>query len=421
MLQSPTRQFTLSSKQKIAIEQANSRWNLFTGAVRSGKTIATLLLMLKRLNNLPDGRSAIIGKTETTIMRNILDPLQDMIGTKYVSDIEGKKREATIFGKKLYCIGANDARAVKKLKGSGFQYVLGDEITTWPENFFQMLKSRIDKPGARFDGTTNPENPRHWLKRNFIDQENELDVFHMHFTLDDNPFLSDEFKRELKKEYSGIWYKRYILGEWVKAEGLIYDMYAPDRHVVEKPDLPEIKQRWVGVDYGTSHATAFVLLGLGKNGKLYVLDEYKHEGGDMATSQTDREYAEDFRDWLRNEQNEPISPRWISIDPSAKSFRLQLWRERDKHPALGKVSKADNEVLDGIRLVSSLFSSGQLKIMDSCEKTKEELTLYSWDQKAQERGEDKPLKENDHLMDALRYAIMSINESLKNKLLTAGE
>lgn len=418
MLQSPTKQFQLSRKQKRALSEADARWNLFTGAVRSGKTVGTLLLMIKRLQELPDGRRAIIGKTETTIMRNILDPLQDMIGTKYVSDIEGKKREATIFGKKLYAIGANDARAVKKLKGAGFQYVLGDEITTWPEEFFNMLKSRIDKPSAKFDGTTNPANPYHWLKEDLLDRQNVLDVYHQHYTIDDNPFLADEFVRELKQEYSGMWYDRYIEGKWVKAEGLVYDMYNPNEDVAIK--IPEIKRKWVGIDYGTSHATAFILIGLGKDDNLYILDEYKHAGDDMTSSKTDSDYAEDFRAWLMDE-GEEVQPRWISVDPSAKSFRLQLWRERDKHSALGSVRKANNDVLDGIRTVSSLFSTGKLKVHESCEKTKEELTLYSWDQKAQERGDDKPLKENDHLMDALRYAVMSIGENIKNNLLKVGE
>lgn len=400
-----------SEKQKQVLRNANQRWNLLTGAVRSGKSFIANDLLVKRLQELPEGRRAIIGKTETTIMRNILDPLQDRFGEKYVSDIQGKKREATIFGKKLYCIGANDARATKKLQGTGFQYVLGDEITTWPEDFFQMLKSRLDKKNSKFDGTCNPEGPYHWLKQDILDKQNELDVFHQHFTIDDNPFLSPEFVKQLKKEYSGVWYQRYIDGLWVLAEGLIYDMYEPDTHIISK--LPDMRQYWVGIDYGTSHATAFVLIGLGEDGNLYVIDEYKHSGGDKRKSKTDKDYSREFINWL----DENIVPRWVSVDPSAKSFRLQLWRDRSKHPALRNVIKANNDVLDGIRTVSSLFSANKLYIHKRCKELQKELTLYSWDSKAQERGKDEPLKEHDHLCDALRYGIMRISHSITNRLL----
>ena len=399
-----------SEKQKEVLRNANARWNLFTGAVRSGKSFIANDLLVKRLKELPDGRRAIIGKTETTIMRNVLDPLQDRYGEKYVSDIQGKKREATIFGKKLYCIGANDSRATKKLQGSGFQYVLGDEITTWPEDFFNMLKSRLDKKNSMFDGTCNPSGPYPWLKQQIIDRKDELDVFHQHFTIDDNPFLSPVFVEQLKKEYSGVWYQRYIDGLWVLAEGLIYDMYDPDHHVVDI--LPEMKRKWVGIDYGTSNATAFVLIGLGEDDHIYILDEYKHSGDDLSSSKTDKDYSEDFINWLGDRE-----ARWINIDPSAKSFRLQLWRKRDEHPSLHNIRKANNDVLDGIRNVSSLLSAKKLYVHSKCKEIQKELTLYSWDSKAQEKGKDKPLEKHDHLMDALRYAVMGINTSIFDRLL----
>lgn len=392
-----------SAKQKEVIRKANARWNILTGAVRSGKSFIANDLLLKRLQELPDGRRAIIGKTETTIMRNILDPLQDRYGQKYISDIEGKKREATIFGKKLYCIGANDARAVKKLQGTGFQYVLGDEITTWPEDFFNMLKSRLDKKNSMFDGTCNPEGPYHWLKQDIIDQQNELNVFHMHFTIDDNPFLPLEFVRQLKKEYSGVWFQRYIKGLWVLAEGLVYDMFDSDVHVVD--ELPDMKQHWIGVDYGTANDTVFLLIGLGNDNNLYVIDEWRWGRKSKGSSKTDVQLRKELQNFI---VKHGVTPNWIFIDPSAASFITELYQHRRDFPAFKKVAKANNNVLDGIQRVSSLLGALVLYVHRRCEGLREEFQSYSWDPKAQERGEDKPIKENDHGPDALRYVTNGI-------------
>jgi len=400
-----------SKKQKKAIREANARWNLFTGAVRSGKSFIANDLLIKRLQELPEGRRAIIGKTETTIMRNILDPLQDRYGDKYISDIQGKKREATIFGKKLYCIGANDSRATKKLQGSGFQYVLGDEITTWPEDFFNMLKSRLDKESSKFDGTCNPEGPYHWLKQQIIDRKDELDVFHQHFTIDDNPFLSPFFVEQLKKEYSGVWYQRYIKGLWVLAEGLVYDMFNTDNHIVTH--IPNISQYWIGVDYGTANDTVFLLIGLGTDGKLYVIDEWRWGRKKKGNSKTDVQLRKELINFMKRNQ---VQPNWIFIDPSAASFIEECYQNRSEHPGLRKVARANNDVAKGIQKVSSLIGNDALLIRDKCEGLKEEMMSYSWDEKAQEKGEDKPIKEFDHGPDALRYTIMGLGNIYKRVL-----
>ncbi len=392
-----------SEKQKKVIKNANARWNILTGAVRSGKSFIANDLLVKRLQELPEGRRAIIGKTETTIMRNILDPLQDRYGVKYVSDIQGKKREATIFGNKLYCIGANDARAVKKLQGTGFQYVLGDEITTWPQDFFSMLKSRLDKNESKLDGTCNPEGPYHWLKQEIIDQQDELDVFHQHFTIDDNPFLSPEFVKQLKKEYSGVWYQRYIKGLWVLAEGLVYDMFDNDVHIVD--DLPDMTQHWIGIDYGTANDTVFLLLGLGTDNRLYVIDEWRWGRKSTGKSKTDAQLREKLQEFIIKNN---VKPKWIFIDPSAASFITELYQHRGSFKAFNKVYKADNTVLDGIQRVSSLLGAEKLFTHKRCEGLREEMMSYSWDPKAQERGKDEPLKEHDHGPDALRYIINGI-------------
>lgn len=400
----------LSRKQKDFIDNGHSRWNLLTGAVRSGKTYVSILNIPKRVYNLPEGRRALIGKTETTIMRNILDPLQDIIGRRYVSDIYGKKREATIFGKKFYCIGANDARSVKKLQGTGFQYVYGDEITTWPEDFFQMLKSRLDRPGAKFDGTCNPEGPYHWLKKGILDNK-DLDVYHQHFTIDDNPFLDPTFVNQLKMEYQGVWYQRYILGRWVLAEGLVYSMFTEDNIVKELPN--SFQKYWIGIDYGTANPTSFVLIGLSEDYKIYIIDEWRWGEKDQGYPKTDVQLREDLKKFLeRNglgiKKNRNKTIEWILVDPSAKSFITELYQNRNSFPPFKKVSQANNNVLDGIRLTASIIGNNDLLVNSKLDNVIQEFNTYSWDPKAQERGEDKPLKQYDHSMDGIRYVINSM-------------
>ena len=392
------------------------------GSVRSGKTVAMINGFIDWSLDRFTGQNFILaGKSMGALTKNVLNPLKEMLVTKdlpfyHVRSTEEPRLE--IGSNKYYLYGANHKSSKDTLTGLTAAGSFADPVALFPENFVSTMIDRCSIEDSRHWWNCNPQGPMHYLKTDYIDKRNEKNVLRLHFQLDDNPTLSEQIKQRYERLHSGMWYRRNILGEWVKAEGLVYDMFDQDKHVAS--DLPEIQRKWVGIDYGTSHATAFILIGLGKDGNLYILDEYKHAGDEMSSSKTDSDYSEDFRNWLMI-GNEEVHPRWISVDPSAKSFRLQLWREKDKHSALSNVRKANNDVLDGIRTVSSLFSTGRLKVHDSCEKTKEELTLYSWDQKAQERGDDKPLQENDHLMDALRYAVMSIGENIKNKLLKVSE
>ncbi len=397
-------------KQKEVLRDARSRWNFLVGAVRSGKTFAMNALASIRANKTPGLPRAIIGKTESTILRNVVHPMQEQLPEGRVSDIYSRERKVDIFGIPHYIIGANNARAVKKIKGISLQYAYGDEITTWPEEFFEMLKSRLDKQGAKFDGSTNPEGPNHWFKKQMLDRD-DLDVYHKHFVLEDNTFLDEEFVKQLKNEYSGVWYARYIEGKWVKAEGLVYDMFDEEQHLVS--ELPAMKKFWVGTDYGTANPTHFNLLGLGKDNRFYLIDEWRHSGAQSGRSKTDVEYSQHLQDWLDDYKTEfsNFVPQWIFIDPSAKSFITQVNRDTSF-----RVSKADNTVLDGLRKVSKLLGTDNLKIHKRCEETISEFHAYSWDDNAQEKGDDKPLKEDDHSMDALRYIINSIGKQYQHVL-----
>lgn len=398
----------LSSKQITSIaESARARISIWTGAVRSGKTVASLLAFLIALAAAPtSGLVLIVGRTLQTIERNVLEPLQDpAVFGPIAAQVDHTRgaTTATILGRTVHLIGAADVRAEGKLRGLTAALAYVDEATLLPEGFWTQLLARLSVPGARLLATTNPDGPGHWLRVKFLARAGELNLASWHFTLDDNPALDPEYVAALKAEYVGLWYRRFILGEWCLAEGAVYDMFDERRHVVD--ELPRIA-RWVGtgVDYGSVNPFAALLLGLGVNGRLYLASEWRWDSRMQRRQLTDVEYSRRYREWLE-QVPEPgtdlpgVRPAWHIVDPSATSFVIQLHRDGCT-PTL-----ADNEVLDGIRTVASLLATDRLKIHRSCAGLIDELPGYSWDDEKAEKGEDEPVKVNDHSLDAARYVV----------------
>jgi len=377
-----------------SMRESNARLNIWEGAVRSSKTVCSILRWLKFISNAPAGPLLMTGKTERTLTRNILDPIAEMIGASRIS-VNAGSGEAMILGRRIYLAGANDLRAEQKIRGLTLAGAYGDELTLWPESFFRMLLSRLSVPGAAFFGTTNPDTPHHWLKRDFIDRARELDLKTFRFRLSDNLSLHPDYIRNLEAEYTGLWRRRFIEGAWVMAEGAVYDMFDTRRHVVEyEPEA--ISNGWIGVDYGTTNPTVFLYLVQAQDGRLFVLDEWRHDPAKSSSGQkTDIQFSAALKGFLNGK-----TVRFVYIDPSAASFRLQVFRDGVKNAAA-----ADNAVLDGIREVASFLSAGRLLIHSRCRGLIDELSGYVWDQRAQERGEDTPRKLDDHGPDALRYAI----------------
>lgn len=389
--------FNLFEKQKQIIEQCQSRINILEGSVRSGKTHGSYEWWVRYiLHDAPKGDLLMTGRTLSTLKRNVLEPLKEFIPLDYSIT----QKEGIILGRKVYLEGANDAQAEGKIRGMTIAGHYGDEITLWPESYFKQSLARMSVDGAMMIGTTNPDSPNHWLKRDWIDADKDVHVGRL--LLEDNTHLPDAYIKSLMKEYTGLWFRRFIKGEWCLAEGLVYDMFDPDVHVVDK--LPKMNRYFIGVDYGTANPTVFLLIGQGNDGRFYVCREYFHDGRDNR-QKTDAEYAKDLRDFI------PRNYETIAIDPSAKSFILNC-----KRLPIHKIRKANNNVLDGIRNVSSLLQQNLLYYHRSCTNTINEKMAYSWDMKAQERGEDKPIKDNDHCMDAERYAFMT-NQTLWKALL----
>ncbi|APD18643.1 terminase [Streptomyces phage Mojorita] len=402
----------LSRKQLLSIGQATARINLWHGSVRSGKTIASLLAFVIAVATAgPSGLIIIVGRSLQTIERNVLEPLQDasLFGplARHIVHTRGATT-ATILGRVVHLIGAADARAEGRLRGLTAQLAYVDEATLMPEAMWTQLLARLSVPGARLYATTNPDSPRHWLRTQYLDRLDELDMRAWHFRLADNPSLSAEYIASLHAEYTGLWRRRMIDGAWVVAEGAIYADWDEARHVVDT--LPEMRRHVLGIDHGTTNPFSAVLLGIGTDDRLYACAEWRHDGRATHRAMTDYQYSAAVRAWL---DELDVVPEWTFVDPSAKSFSTQLWQ--DGHPG---VARADNTVADGIRSVASLLAADRLLVHQSCEGLLGELPGYSWDPAATLRGEDAPLKINDHSCDALRYAIHSTSHEWRH-LLTA--
>jgi PBSX family phage terminase large subunit len=360
--------------------------------------MASVIRWIYFVAHAPQGNLLMVGKTERTLRRNILDVISDIVGPENFTVSSGLG-ECQLYGRKIYLAGANDERSESKIRGVTLLAAYGDEITLWPESFFTMLLSRLSEPGATFFGTTNPDSPAHWLKKGYIDRKEEIGLNLYTFTLDDNETLPKDYIAALKREYTGLWYKRYILGIWCIAEGSIYPDYDSAK-VKVLPDAKDFDEYLVGCDFGATNPTVFLLLGRAQN-VWYVLREAYIQRVGWVNSQ----YSTELGTFL-----DGLYPRCVDVDPSATAFISQL---RQDYPKID-VRFANNSVLPGIQTVAQMMYSGALKISDQCPKLLEEFAGYVWDSKKQLLGEDAPVKVNDHCMDALRYACMRIRQDYEN-------
>ena len=367
------------------------RINILEGSVRSGKTWVTLVLWAFWVATMPENAAYLmVAKTLTSLRRNCLDLLEKLVGRKNFTYSLSKK-EARLFGRLVYLEGVNDARAESKIRGMTLQGALCDELTLFTEDFFAMLLSRLSLPEAKLFGSTNPDNPSHWLMEKYIKRQDELDMLVMKFLIDDNPALDPEYVKQLKREYTGVFYDRFIRGEWCVAEGLIYE-FDRAKHTTDK--IPEDGRYFISVDYGTLNPFSAGLWCVA-DGRAVRIREYYWSGRDKQAMKTDEEYYAELESLAGN-----LPVEKVIVDPSAASF-IETIRRHGRF----SVRKAKNDVLPGIRLTATLLKSGRLLIHTGCTDAIREFGLYRWDDK----GEiDKPIKENDHAMDEIRYFSMTV-------------
>lgn len=385
----PKKYFSFSEKQTEFWENCTHRWNVKIGATRSGKTyLDYFLIPLRIMQCKGQGLIIIIGNTQGTVKRNILEPLRSIWGDALVGNVSSDGI-AMLFGKKVHILGADKVSQVEKLQGAGVEYCYGDEVTTWNEEVFSMLKSRLDKPNSKFDGTGNPDHPSHWFKK-FL--ESDADVYAQHYEIYDNKYLTADFVKNLENEYRGtVYFKRFILGLWAMAEGVIYPMFTKENNVLESYTPPSDAEYYISMDYGTLNPCSMGLWAYDrKNQKAVRIKEFYYDGRNSKKLYTDEEYYDE----LEKLAGDRII-QYIVIDPSAASFIATI-RKKGKYA----VKKAKNEVLDGIRRTSVYLSKKNIMICSECKDAIREFGQYAWDTKA---SEDKVIKDNDHAMDDIRY------------------
>ena len=376
------------------------------GSVRSGKTISFSLSFVEFVMHYFNGKSAgMCSKSIGVFKRNVLEPLKQMLVALGYSYTESRSENYIDISKgntsnRFYVFGGKDEKSQDFLQGITLCSILFDEAPLMPKSFIDQGMARCSETGkdgmnAKYFFSCNPNSPFHWFYTDFILSVKEKNGLYLHFTMDDNLTLSKEVKERYLRMYTGVFRERYIFGKWVLAEGLIYDMFSKENHIINPDKIPykDIKEYCIGVDYGTGNATVFVLLGRTYKGIWYAIDEYYYSGKDESEQKTDLEYSEDLKTFInKHKRKTGLTFRDISVivDPAANSFKTQLRRSRIR------VKSAKNEVIDGIRVIASLLKDGQLYITTDCHNLIKEFSTYSWDEKAQLRGIDAPLKENDH-------------------------
>lgn len=384
--------YTPKQRELLRLWQTNKlkRINLLSGSVRSGKTWISLVLWAFWVATMPKEKNYLMtAKSLTTLKRNVLDLLTELVGEKnFIFSIAQK--QAYLFGRKIYLEGANDARAESKIRGMTLQGAYCDELTLYGEDFFTMMLSRLSESNAKLFATTNPDTPMHWLNKKYIERRHELNMLLMTFLIDDNTFLDTKYVEELKKEYVGVFYDRFIKGEWIVAEGLVYDFFQSKKETIIKTiDMNDYNEFYVSIDYGTINPCSMGLWGVNGEGAARIRESY-FDSRKEGRQRTDEEHYQALVELVRDF---PITR--VIVDPSAASFIECIRRHGDF-----RVKPAINSVIDGIRITSSLLNADMIHIDPSCKDCIREFGLYRWDEK---KTSDTVLKENDHAMDEVRY------------------
>ena len=384
------------------------------GSIRSGKTVSMALsFVMWAMSSFEEQNFAMCGKTIGSFRRNVLTVLKLMLasrGYQFKDHRADNFVEISFKGKTnyFYIFGGKDERSQDLIQGITLAGVLFDEVALMPESFVNQATGRCSVDGSKYWFNCNPDGVYHWFKTGWIDKAEEKNILYLHFTMEDNLSLTEKIRQRYASLYSGVFYQRYILGLWVVAEGIIYDMFSEAKHIIDSVTSSATAKYYVSCDYGTQNATVFLLWESGSEGKWYCIDEYYYSGRDESTQKTDNAYADDLEAFIAGRKIEAVV-----IDPSAASFIAEL-RERGY-----RITKARNDVLDGIRFTGTLLNTEKIFFLRKCQNTIKEFSSYVWDTKSSEqRGEDKPLKQHDHAMDAVRYFCYTIIYKSTPKLKT---
>jgi len=415
----------LPPKHREALRQTRlGRIVVYEGAVRSGKTITSLLAFMDHIVSGPEGGLMMVGRTSDTLRRNVIDPMIELFGTDIVKPTYGAGI-LRVAGRTVHLVGADNQAAVTRIQGMTLVGAYVDEVAILGgpggQEFWNMLLSRLSLPGAKLIGTTNPASPAHWLLEYFLqhaeveitrestlrrhNDEHTIRGLHRYrFTIDDNPTLSKEYVDSVKDYYrkQPLFYRRMIEGSWVAATGSVYSLLDKETHLLSDSVWRESVQKphgkvVFGVDHGTTNPTHVVRVGVDDEGERLVVD------GELRLTEahlTIAQQAEKVLAWVESLGHSRRHAVFI-IDPAAKAFRNELAAQTGKYPL-----EAVNEVLPGIADVGTLLGAEPPGIVFyNTPELFKELSGYMWDRKKTETGADAPQKKADHGADALRYAV----------------
>jgi len=393
----------LSDKQLEFVKNSTAHWNLAHGSVRSGKTVGTLYRFMQAAYECPDSQIFMVGHSSDTIYQNairlLLESDQLAIYRPFCTWFAGK-RQLKFMDKTISTLGAKDEGAIGQFQGKTMSLVYCDEMTLYPESIIDMIDTRLSNPHSMGFASMNPSHPNHKIKK-WIDraEAGDKNYYSLHFTLDDNPYVDEDYKQRIRDSLSGLFYKRNYLGMWCLAEGAIFDFFDHNIHVVKKP--PAAAEYWIAsIDYGSVNPFCCLLIGISsgrytQTGKrIWVEKEYYWDPKKTGRQKTSSEFAKEVCEFL-----EPYGVKNIYVDPSAANFKLDMQR-------LGlHVIDANNDVENGINKMTSEMKNGNVYICSECTNTIREIETYVWDPKSADKGYDEPLKKDDHSVDALRYAL----------------
>ena len=373
------------------------------GAIRSGKTLCMSLSFTLWAMQTYDGQNfGMAGKTIASFRRNVLRSLVLMLKSRGYTVIDHRADNLVTVSKGgkenyFYIFGGKDESSQDLIQGITLAGLFLDEVALMPESFVSQATGRCSVEGSKFWFNCNPGGPLHWFKTGWIDKKKEKDLLYLHFTMVDNLSLSQDIVKRYQQMYTGVFYRRYILGLWCMAEGVIYDMFDRKKHVKQFPAGQKPIKSYVSCDYGTQNATCFLLWQQAPGGVWYCTREYYYSGRDQKRQKTDRKFADDYLTWIGKDR-----PAAFILDPAAASFAAEL-RERGV-----PVQRAINDVSDGIRVTAAEMEAGNYYICPDCKNLISEIQQYAWDPKAAKRGEDQPIKVRDHACDAMRYFVYTV-------------
>ena len=377
------------------------------GSIRSGKTLCmSFSFVIWAMETFNEKNFIMAGKSVGSFRRNVISVLKLMLLSRGYTVKDSKADNMITISKGgvinyFYIFGGLNEKSQDLVQGLTSAGVYLDEISLMPQSFVDQCIGRCSVKGSKYFMNCNPDSPQSFVKTQWIDKADEKKMLHLHFTMDDNLTLDEEIKERYKSMFSGVFYDRYILGKWCIAEGIIYDMFNTKRHVIDDISDVDLSKSYVSCDYGIMNAHVYHLWAKNTLGKWIAVREYYYSGRDEQKQKTDSEYADDLAVWL-----DGVKPLAIIVDPSASSFIAEL-KKRGYN-----VKKAKNDVIEGIRHVSTLLNEEEILFHSSCKETIREFQLYSWDDKS---IEDRPIKEHDHTCDSIRYFCNTILNN-KNKI-----